>query len=480
MIANSTFTRYTDTELSEMREQFKTCHRLANELTPSIRSEYFPVASFQSHLDAFFRIDDLKFMELMEVTFPCNLREFFRVEQFEEILNTHPEFIASVIALGVDQIISLQFDKDSGRESSELQLKSINNFAKQIRICWSVYWGIQGRERLDYELRWELSQRLDCLKIDGEHSDILWSLEFHHKMLSTLLKSIDQPEDERTEIFNELIQDAGEMAKLVQPFKSSPQTHVSAEELMKALQTISQISVEEEPHLSINTPLGEDNRSEEAQLESRIATTSSDHNTEMDDHHSEFVFSLVGEIWKIRFNDEEADLKDSKGLRYIHTLLSSPGHPIRADILGGGGKVHDPNLTGTKITSDIESDLLGEGSGSDISSTRVIELIEAQLEELRDDLNAMIPGSDEYFLQEERITEMEKYKSKHYNKFGQDRPVADSGDRARSTVTHNINNAEKKIKQSMPNLFAHLKRHLDTGFECIYNPPPESLPNWEL
>ena len=102
-----------------------------------------------------------------------------------------------------------------------------------------------------------------------------------------------------------------------------------------------------------------------------------------------------------------------------------------------------------------------------------------KIKELEEVLLQLTPGSDEYYLAEEHIIAQRKKRSKYFNRAGQERPH-DSGEKARQAVYTAITTAKKRINKNLPSLFAHLQRYLNTGFECIYDPPPSELKSWQL
>ena len=188
----------------------------------------------------------------------------------------------------------------------------------------------------------------------------------------------------------------------------------------------------------------------------------------------EYIFQLLGEFWEIRFGGKIIHLKDSKGLQHINTLLKNPHKPIRADSLTA------PQISDNKRPSN-QFDQISETSshGYSENSSKTYTEMTHKILELENILEELVPGSDDYYLAEEHLKAKRKERSRFFNRSGQERPQ-DSGEKARQSVLNAIKTAKGKIKKDLPDLFMHIERYLDTGFECIYDPPESELKNWQF
>ena len=189
----------------------------------------------------------------------------------------------------------------------------------------------------------------------------------------------------------------------------------------------------------------------------------------------EYIFQLMGEYWEIRFGAEIIRLKDSKGLKYIHSLLNNPYQPIRSDSLTA------PHVNVTNASREVTSSQVMDKETARVryAPDDVYVDMTNKIKELEEILLELTPGSDEYYLAEEHIIKERKKRSKYFNRAGQERPH-DDGEKARQAVYTAITTARKRINKNLPDLFAHLQRYLNTGFECIYDPPPSELKSWQL
>jgi len=214
---------------------------------------------------------------------------------------------------------------------------------------------------------------------------------------------------------------------------------------------------------------------EYGRLQEFINSYQTDIPTQVNQEIPEYIFKLMGEYWEIRFGDDIIRLKDSKGLKYINSLLKNPYQPIRSDSLTA------PHVNVTSSTREDTSNQVKEKEAPRVryAPDTVYVNMTNKIKELEELLLQLIPGSNEYFLAEKHIKMERKKRSRDFNRAGQERPH-DSGEKARQAVFTAITTAKKRVNKSLPDLFAHLQRYLNTGFECIYDPPPSELKSWHL
>jgi len=214
---------------------------------------------------------------------------------------------------------------------------------------------------------------------------------------------------------------------------------------------------------------------EEEKLKEYIRSYQLNLRKQVNERVPEYLFQLMGEYWEIRFGDDIIRLKDSKGLKYINVLLKNPYQPIRSDTLTA------PHVNVTSSNREDTSNQVMEKEAPRVrhAPDTVYVNMTNKIKELEEIVLQLTPGSDKYFLAEEHIIAERKKRSKYFNRAGQERPH-DSGEKARQAVYTAITTAKKRINNSLPALFAHLQRYLNTGFECIYDPPPSELKSWQL
>lgn len=204
------------------------------------------------------------------------------------------------------------------------------------------------------------------------------------------------------------------------------------------------------------------------QVKSELATTQKE-------SIPKYVFRLQGEFWALRFNSEYYYFKDSAGLKYTQILLRSPHKPIRSDELKYD-KIREAKNVVQEDTDKrgeeekIPIQLRPQFSYTDYTDT--IATLEAELEKIE-------LGTVEYHKKEFQLSHVKKERSRNFNLFGRERPT-DSGEHARQAVGKAIARTKKKINKHIPDMFIHLERFLNTGFECIYDPPESELKSWQF
>jgi len=191
------------------------------------------------------------------------------------------------------------------------------------------------------------------------------------------------------------------------------------------------------------------------------------------------VFRLEGEYWTIAFQGSTFRLVDSKGLRYIHRLLGSPGIEVYALDLESAFHPGSPSVPavdrGEALRLDVPSpDLLVDRQALDAYRRRVEDLRD-QIEEADrngDDERASRAREELEYLVEEigRVT----------GRGGSPRARAGETERARVNVTRAIRKAIERIREQDRSLGHHLDHDIRTGTFCIYLPDPAAAPDWAL
>ena len=197
--------------------------------------------------------------------------------------------------------------------------------------------------------------------------------------------------------------------------------------------------------------------------------------TQVNQDIPEYLFKLTGDFWTIRYEGEIIRLKDSKGLRYILTLLKNPNKDIRSDQLVAIG------LNVLMMQSQDAYSSLGENqqhSNRTLPDVH-ISVYQDALAKLKSELENLSPSNRGYLEKIQQISALDKMIRSRFDKFGRRRPE-DYGEKARQAVSKVIASAKKKIKKEMPEFHGHLKRYLTTGFKCVYDPPPSELKSWQF
>ena len=196
-----------------------------------------------------------------------------------------------------------------------------------------------------------------------------------------------------------------------------------------------------------------------------------------DDASPVAVFRLEGEYWTIASRDATFRLVDSKGLRYVHRLLQTPGvevyaldlelatHPAAATVAGGADGLHADGPTGQLLVDK-----------------QALEAYRLRIEDLRDQIEEAERHGDperasrardelDYLMDEiDRVTRPD----------GTPRAQSGETERARVNVTRAIRKAIEKIGEQDPSLGHHLDHDIRTGTYCSYVPDPATTPDWAL
>jgi len=160
-----------------------------------------------------------------------------------------------------------------------------------------------------------------------------------------------------------------------------------------------------------------------------------------------------GELWRIRYRNSTAHLRDAKGLADLHTLLTRPGTDVHVLDLAGAahnepasGNILDPTarVAYRRRLIELDHDLAAARADHDIGRAQYLDNQRAAL-----------------------ITELRKASGLA----GRTRSLgASSSERARKTVTSRLREAIRRIQAVLPELGEHLDRSIITGTTCRYQP----------
>jgi len=168
------------------------------------------------------------------------------------------------------------------------------------------------------------------------------------------------------------------------------------------------------------------------------------------------VFRRDGEVWMLRYGGREVRLRDSKGLRDLHALLTRPGTAVAAlDLVGAApGLMAVASDTGEVIDAQARS----------AYRQRLRELEEAAAEA---DAAADIERSARIAAERDALVEA---LTQAYGLGGRVRRPGSAAERARTAVTARIKDAIRRIGDAHPELGRHLTRSVRTGTFCVYDP----------
>lgn len=192
------------------------------------------------------------------------------------------------------------------------------------------------------------------------------------------------------------------------------------------------------------------------------------------------VFRREGDYFSISFGGDTFRLRDSKGLRYLSSLLAAPGREIHVlDLVIGNGGI-DPASRGVVHESP---DGRRDGDASLPVLDRVArEAYERRLLELEDDIEEATLFGDQERGARARIERefLVKELAAAVGIGGRDRTVASEAERARVNVTRAIRAALAKVDSNSRLLGPHLDSTIRTGIFCSYNPDPLHPYRWDF
>jgi len=187
----------------------------------------------------------------------------------------------------------------------------------------------------------------------------------------------------------------------------------------------------------------------------------------------EATLRLENDYWAVRYGSDAFQLKDTKGLRYLHALLQHPGREMHVLDLIAAGPSERGRATGSRPDAAAGGELLDRTARS---------AYKQRLEDLRDELDEA-----ERFNDIERATrarrEIEFLGDELARTVGlgeRQHRAAAGAERARVNVTRTIASVLKRIADGSPALGQHLAATVRTGYFCSYMPDPRVPVTWRL
>ncbi|HEU5385395.1 MAG TPA: AAA family ATPase [Streptosporangiaceae bacterium] len=171
---------------------------------------------------------------------------------------------------------------------------------------------------------------------------------------------------------------------------------------------------------------------------------------------ADHVFRRDGEVWTLRYGGREIRLRDSKGLRDLHALLTRPGTAVAALDLAGA-------TPGQALATPDTGEVL-DAQARSAYRQRLHELEEAAAEA---DAAADIERSARVTAERDALVEA---LTQAYGLGGRVRRPGSASERARTAVTARIKDAIRRVGEADPELGRHLARSVRTGTFCVYDP----------
>ena len=185
-----------------------------------------------------------------------------------------------------------------------------------------------------------------------------------------------------------------------------------------------------------------------------------------------------GQYWTIRYGDEMARLRDRKGLRHLRNLLASPGRELHVLELvrAESGASTEPATAEEDVARPMTE------REEPILDTQAKDAYRRRLRELDDDLEEARAWHDPERASkiQAEIEALGDELGRALGLGGRDRSLPSDAERARVTVTKAIRAAVGAIGGECPELGRHLDASIRTGRFCVYAPPGQVPPRWEL
>ncbi len=195
------------------------------------------------------------------------------------------------------------------------------------------------------------------------------------------------------------------------------------------------------------------------------------------------VFQREGEYWFIGYEADTFRLRDTKGLRYLRTLLGNPGREILSLHLvqhDGGGFAPTSNVPRLQREDGLRLFMPGDGGEVIDKSARVA--YEHRVRDLADEVEAAEASGDteRAALLGEELDFIVEHLAAATGLGGATRRFVSPAERARQSVTKAIKSAAARIAEHSPALGRHLASAIRTGTYCIYQPDPRIPTSWRL
>ena len=180
-----------------------------------------------------------------------------------------------------------------------------------------------------------------------------------------------------------------------------------------------------------------------------------------------------GEYWTVSHGGTVCRLRDTPGIRYLAHLLRHPGREFHVLDL-----VHA--VAGRSGSTDAGA--TPQGAAGPVLDAQAKAAYRRRLTDLRDELAEAEQFHDvgRIARAREEIELLTEQLAAGVGLGGRDRVVGADAERARSTVTHGIRSAVKRITERVPLLGHELRRSLRTGTFCSYTPEPSHALRCEL
>jgi hypothetical protein len=186
-----------------------------------------------------------------------------------------------------------------------------------------------------------------------------------------------------------------------------------------------------------------------------------DSTTTRDDDEPQYLFRLISNIWHIRYQKEtwEDTRKGNQAIEWLAELLAKPNR----------------TLTSANLRGDPEGKLAADAMQGD---EHIADCDDAELKAIKkkqDDIEAIAADSVWTEGLEEKYAELLLRLKDRKDETFRNRPKKDH-----HAIATQLRNLRRKLKESMPQLAAHLEASLKLDFPGFGYYPPDPPPAWEF
>ena len=177
------------------------------------------------------------------------------------------------------------------------------------------------------------------------------------------------------------------------------------------------------------------------------------------------------EFWIVSYGADSFQLKDTKGLAFLQTLLRHPGREFHVLDLSGGG---EPLVEGSGRPAS--------GDAGELLDPSARAAYRRRLEDLREELEEAQRWSDleRAARAQQEIDFLTDELARAVGLGGRSRSAGSAAERARVNVSRTIGAVVKKIAAGSPALGQHLTAAVRTGYFCAYEPDPRVRVDWRF
>jgi len=176
-----------DGNTSDLTRRLKRSMRHADNIKKSVRDKYFPDHDYPQQLEKFFREllkDPKELNDLYKIIYPFRGNCLFDEKEIVKIVKEIPEFIASLIKIGVSKVLTLSSYRGfSGKVPVQLSIDNIIESTEIIRDSENYYYALKNSGFDDNYIKESLLSSLRTIKISAPRYDIIGNLQAIHNAI---------------------------------------------------------------------------------------------------------------------------------------------------------------------------------------------------------------------------------------------------------------------------------------------------------